>query len=292
MISIVMAPPGSPQVSTVHAPTLAGIEHPLAGEVLNAVRQHGAIPVRLWGLINSLAVARPPDYRARLRCWRLRYWGAVRELLKAKLLYRHGPIICSTDFATRPKSGSRPRSNQPLVSPSVGASNSKTSGSNAVVTPDKTSRSGVQALETQIVGENQGPPTSAWEPKSAVPTAAEITAAARALARRCRKPKRWTGWLHGKRMWRLKPVVVPGGRTLQAYVVRRGWVYVALPNTPEHAGRFFDLYRAEDVQIAKDPHATILGSLKAGRKERPSLLKQQTARLNGIRRSRLESKAK
>ncbi len=90
MISIVIAPPTAPQVNVIHALSLAGIEHPLAGEVLNAVRQHGAKPVPLWRLINSLAVARQPDYRARLRCWRLRYWGAILELLRAKLLWRHG----------------------------------------------------------------------------------------------------------------------------------------------------------------------------------------------------------
>jgi hypothetical protein len=85
-------------------------------------------------------------------------------------------------------------------------------------------------------------------------------------------------------MWRLKSVVVPGGRTLPAYVVRRNMVLVALPDTSEYECRFFERYQARDVRIAKDPNAILLGRLKAGRKERPSLLKQETARRNGTRR--------
>jgi len=291
MISIVIAPPTAPQVNVIHALSLAGIEHPLAGEVLNAVRQHGAKPVPLWRLINSLAVARQPDYRARLRCWRLRYWGALLELLRAKLLWRHGDLICSRDFAIHPKPGLRRRcypghsSGQAPLSSCVGASNSKTSGSNAVVTPAKTSGSGVQALETQIVGTNYKPPTSAREPKSAVPTATEISAAARSLARlRRTQPRKWTGWLHGEHCWRGRLVVLPGGEA--APLIWCGRKRILLQNIHDLPFREWLLWgarREKEVKLFRHPSAVALGRMKRGVRERKSEAKARAARLNGLR---------
>jgi hypothetical protein len=103
MILSIVTPPTAQQVNPGHSLRSAGIEHPLAGKVLNTVRQHGSTPANLWRVINTLADAENPDYRARRRCWRLRYWGAIRELLKAKLLFRHGPLISTSEFAV-PKS--------------------------------------------------------------------------------------------------------------------------------------------------------------------------------------------
>jgi hypothetical protein len=60
-------------------------------------------------------------------------------------------------------------------------------------------------------------------------------------------------------------------------------VYVALPHTPEYLGRIIERYRAEDVQIAKDQHAALLGSLKRGFVDRKSEAKARAARLNGLR---------
>jgi hypothetical protein len=63
--------------------------------------------------------------------------------------------------------------------------------------------------------------------------------------------------------------------------VRRGWVYVLTPDEPEFAGRIFDRYRADEVQVHRVPEAQILGHLKAGVRERPSARKAAACRANG-----------
>ena len=195
------------------------------------MRQHGKNPVGLWRVVNGLANTRNPDSRARRRCWRLRYLCAFRELLRAGALVRHGPLIALQDFATRP----RPRLPRRLP-PSVGGSARKLTGSNPVVVPAATAQNDPQATELKLVSGDANRVGSAPEGKSAPPTLAEITEAARRLAQRPRRRKKWSGWLNGERMWRLREVIVPGGQVLPAYFVRRNWVYALLPDTPEYRG--------------------------------------------------------
>ncbi len=178
MIDIVIAPLSAPQVFT--AP-LGGVQHPLAPEVMAAVRQRGPKPVVLWSLINSLANARNPDYRAVRRCWRLRYWGAVRELLKTKLLFRHGPLIATRDFAFKPepKTAKHP-------SPSVAKTVCQTAGSNAVMTVTAKGMEDGQLIQNELASSRGRmlavPPKS----ENAKPTAEQISAAASLLAMRPR----------------------------------------------------------------------------------------------------------
>jgi len=87
-------------------------------EVTRALRQHGPAPVASWRVVNGLADARDPDSRAQRRCLRLRYLGALRDLVRAKIVYRHVGLIALQDFALRPKR----RLSQPL-SPFVVNSN-------------------------------------------------------------------------------------------------------------------------------------------------------------------------
>ncbi len=277
----IIAPP------QVYAPPLGGVQHPLAPEFLEAIRQRGPAPVALWKLINTLADTRQPDSRARRRCWRLRYWGACRELRKAKLLYRHGPLVCLSDFATRPKPRSqgrrpsRPRNSEVHLLPTVGALASKTGGSNRVTATPRTPRIDPQATEHELVAGNQTESVSSAEAKSAPPSVAE---AAAALARRPRKVERpWTGYLAGERIKRGWLVQVPSGEVLPVYIALRSKIFVALPDEPRYADRVFDRYDADQVRRVKMPEAQLLGSLKAGIKERPSLRKQEAARANGRR---------
>lgn len=178
----VIAPTTAPQV---HVLALAGIQHPLAGEVLNALRPYGQTPVSLWKIINSLADARQPGSRTMRRCWRLRYWGAVRELRRAGLLFRHGSLIALKDFATKPK----PRSPTRLA-PSVGRSTSENSGSVPLMARVETSTKHEQTVRHELTSGNAKAFACAPETKSAMPTASEIKAAASALARRPRNVKR------------------------------------------------------------------------------------------------------
>jgi hypothetical protein len=68
---------------------------------------------------------------------------------------------------------------------------------------------------------------------------------------------------------RLTPVIVPGGRVLPSYFVRRGFVFVLLPDEPEFAGRIFERYRAKDVRVYRSPDAALLGRLPPRLGSRP-----------------------
>lgn len=281
----IIAPSDAPQVFT---PPFGGVAHPLAPEVMNAMRQRGSTPVGLWRVINGLAKARQPEARAQRRCLCLRFWGAARELLRVKALVRHGPLIATSNFATRPKPRSqvrrpsRPVNGKVPLLPSVGASTSKKGGSSPVVAGLRVPPNHRQPTDRELVSGDANVFGCAPEAKSATPTAAEISAAASALARRPRKVKRpWTGYLDGERVKRGTLVQVPGGDILPVYVALRGRVLVALPDEPRYADRAFARYGADQVRRVKLPEARLLGSLKAGTKEVFSLRKQEAARANG-----------
>lgn len=259
---IVIAPLNAPQA---YVPPLNGVAHPLAPEVMNAMLRLGSRPVSLWRVINGLAKARQPQGRDQRRCLCLRFWGAVRELLRFGVLFRHGGQIATVNFATRP----RPKSPR-CLSLSVGRSASEIGGSSPEATGMKKEPNRPQAPEPELVAVNQSTPPAVPEQKSAAPTPAEISAAARALAQQPRRRKKLTGWLHGRRVTRLTPVIVPGGQVLPAHFVRRGFAYVLLPDTPEYRDRVYERYRAEDVRIYRSPHAALLGRLppRAGRRPR------------------------
>ena len=89
----IIAPASAPQISHQF---LAGVQHPLAPELIQAVRGHGNRPVGLWRAINQLASARKPNTRDQGRCLCLRFWGAARELVKVGLLFRHDGLIATT----------------------------------------------------------------------------------------------------------------------------------------------------------------------------------------------------
>lgn len=272
----IIAPLDAPQVYT---PPLAGVEHPLAPEVMQAMRQHGKNPVGLWRVINGLAKARQPQGRDQRRCLCLRFWGAVRELLRFKVLYRHGPLIATSNFATRPKPRSHRR--RPVL-PSVGTSTSKMTGSSPVVVGVRAHHNHQQPTDLKLVSGDASAFGCGPQMKSATPSVAEISAAARSLARRPRKVKRpWTGYLDGERVKRGTLVQVPTGEVLPAYVVLRNKVFVALPDEPRYADRVFERYDADQVRRVKLPEARLLGSLKAGTEEVFSLRKQEAARANG-----------
>jgi hypothetical protein len=270
VITFIVAPPSAPQANALAA---AGVQHPLAPEVMAAVRQHGPAPIGLWRVINGLANARNPDYRARRRCWRLRFWGAVRQLLKAKLLFRHGPLIATRDFAFKPE-----RKTAEHRSLSVAKSVCQTGGSNAVVTVTAKGMAERQLIQDELVSRSGGVMAAPPKSENAKPTAEQISAAASLLAMRPRPWKRkWTGVLDGERLRRRTPVKVPNGDVLAAFAIQRGKVFVF---APEGSGRFWDCYDASEVRRIKNPAAVLMGSLKHGVRERQSSRKRAAARAN------------
>jgi hypothetical protein len=115
------------------------------------------------------------------------------------------------------------------------------------------------------------------------PNAAQITAAARSLARQPRnQPRRWTGWLHGQHCWRGRLIVLPDGEIAPLF-----WTWrkrVLLKNHMDKEFRDWAVWARrweEDVRLYKNPSAVTLGQRKRGVRERPSIKKLEAARRNG-----------
>ena len=288
MIDII-APTSAPQV---FSPPLTGVQHPLAPEAMDAMLRHGNTPVSLWRVINGLAKARQPQGRDQRRCLCLRFWGAFRELLKAEKLFRRGSLISMVNISSQAKLPARTHNQRlhstanPSRMPSVGSSNTQAGGSNPPADVPKTYHNFKQQPQRQVLTLSPGMNSDVAVSKSAGPNDSNVSAASRALARRPRMKKKWTGWLGGERLWRLKNVILPGGKLGEVYFVRRGWVYVLLPETAEFKDQLFQRYRAEEVQIYRSPEAVMLGRQKRGVRERWSALKTASARVNGLRPTR------
>jgi len=258
------------------------------------MRQRGPTPVSLWHVINGLANARNPNSRARRRCLRLCFWGAIRELSMAGLLFRHGPLIALARFATMPKPRtpnqhpSRQPGNAHRLSPSAGEATSETGGSNPVLPSAESASKNAQMIEGQVVIEFEPPLPCTSDTKSA-PAPEIVTNAARALARLPRhRKRRWSGWLDSNtRVWRGRRIILPSGELAHAYGCLRNnlvWSF-----HPERLLGGFDeplqwgVLPADCVRVYQDPNAKLLGGRKLGRTERSSFVKRQTARQNGSR---------
>ena len=119
-------------------------------------------------------------------------------------------------------------------------------------------------------------------------SAAEASSAASALAKLPRKKKRWSGWIGSTRSYRWMPIKLPNGELVFAMGALRGrvvWSRVPgeLTGGLEEAGVSWGVVPASRVKFVKNFSAACLGSLKAGRKERPSAVKAASARANGCR---------
>jgi len=268
---IIVAPATAPQVFT---PPLRGVQHPLAPAVMTAIRQHGPTPVNLWTIVNTLAKAQMSGDRKHHESWRLRFWGAIRELQRAELLFRHRSWIALKDFVFRPRI--KPVESLP---PSVGESACQNGRSNTVTANGEPRIEFKHPAANKLEIVNQRSEVAPPESKSARPSMGEISAAASTLAKRPRPQiRKWTGNLHGERIRRRTPVLLPNGDVRPAYVVLRGFVLVI---APEGTGRIYDRYRVSEVQRVKNSAAQLLGSLKRGVIEIKSVAKAAAARRNG-----------
>jgi len=268
---IIIAPASSPQV---YVPPLRGVLHPLAPAVMAAVRQQGQAPINMWSIINVLAKAQKPIDRDHHEFWRLRFWGAIRELQGVGLLFRHRSMITFMDFVARPKCKTAKS-----LSPSARKSDSQKTESNAPGAMTETPLEFKHPPANKIAAGNRSTLADTPETKSATPTMEEISTAASTLAQRPRpRQRKWTGFLHGERLRRRSLVMVPNGDVRPAYIILRGKVYVI---APEGSGRFYDRYDASEVRWVKNPAAVALGQLKRGVREHKSSAKANSARRNG-----------
>ena len=287
MISVIMAPADSPQVAfpepkSSPEPELDDTDR----RIVDAVRERE--PVHVWHLSGFLTADIGGQERCAGRNARSELWYRIQKLKERGVLHGIGRSGVTTNPAHRRSAPGRSTPRQPIVT-------------------NRPKRKTVSASATQ----EQPPPTKllyppatelvspspreihlrqpVQEPKSAliVGTSAELTAAGRVLARLPRKQaKQWTGFLGGQRSWRGRLVRTPVGDVLPLVMSNRGRVLLSHPDfetLPITELRNRTIWKADQVGLAKHPAAVALGRSKRGTKERPSALKQATARANGLR---------
>ncbi len=279
---IIIAPPAPSQIAAPKVPS--SLAPPrldwLDEQLLEHLRSAGTC--KTWTLLNAVVNDQCPRDRADGRRQRLCLLERLRCLRKLGLVFPTGRNGVS---ATKPD----PTQRQPAMRRrrrTVARSASVRAGSGA--TASKPSTPEFRALQAwvQVIAANRRtpPPPPAPAKTKSVPDPAQVAQAARSLARLPRnQPRRLTGWLHGEHCWRGRLLVLADGEIAPLLWCSRGRVLLRnhremeWPDFLRWGGR-----REPDVRFHKCPEAVLLGSLKAGVKERPSRRKQEAARRNGL----------
>ena len=106
--------------------------------------------------------------------------------------------------------------------------------------------------------------------------------AAKTLARLPRKSKRERkDRPEGDHRWHGKPVILPDGSPGRLMQLHRDKALVCIYDATAIEGFRVQPFHRRELRLGKHPAAVILGSRKAGVRERPSAVKQATARRNG-----------
>ena len=262
---------------------LRGVQHPRAPKVLDFMRQQAGGPVNMWRVVNALtkAEAKDGDDRGQRRFRRLCFWVAIRELLRVKLLFRHYDQIATANFGYRPRRKSVRNAHQHARRLA-----SEMPGSNQAEAKLEVAGKPTQPIEIKPVTMKTTTQANPSITENAKPSLEQISCAASLIAmkdrprprsrRNCRK---CAGYLGGERIRRMSLFRVPTDEILPVCLIHRGWVYVM--REPESPRLFIERFKTSEVQRIKNPAAVLLGRLKAGRKERPSLAKAAAARRNG-----------
>ena len=120
--------------------------------------------------------------------------------------------------------------------------------------------------------------------RSTPATVNEVSWAASSLRfmRTARKgPKKWSGFVRGRRVWRGQSVLLPDGSVGEIYGARRGRVVVKVSDPRIITGEQIIVANQDEVKIIKSACAILLGSRKKGTSEQPSLVKAAAAHANG-----------
>lgn len=244
-----------------------------------------------WSLLNAVANEQSPRDRTAGQLLRLQLWDRLKRLRGLGLAFTQGRNRVSSSkpdpAARRPAVRRRRRNVRGLR---AFRAVSADTGSGSQQAPCATHQ-----VHRQMVREPSipCPPTIQIEKTVSGNEPQGISEAARQLAKLPRRPRRvWSGWIDDKvRSYRNLPVRLPGGEQVYAFGARRGLlVYVRepdlCPGDPDLAGRSWGVVRASEVEVVRNPHAVLLGQMKAGTRERPSPSKAATARRNGAKPAR------
>jgi len=256
-------------------------------------RLHEAESCPIWSLLNLVADAQSPRDRTSGQLLRLQLWDRLKRLRRLGLAFTEGRNRVSSSkpapAAQRPAVRGRRRTVRGLR---AFRAVSADTGSGSQQAPCATHQ-----VQRQMVSEPSipCPPTIQIEKTVSGNVPERISEAARRLAKLPRnQPRKLTGWLHGQQCWRGRLLALPDGEVAPLYWCCRGRVLLAGyrddplvdENTEFIKHLLWAVRREKDVRLYKRPEAVLLGSGKAGVKERPSLRKQEAARRNGAKPAR------
>ncbi len=129
-------------------------------------------------------------------------------------------------------------------------------------------------------------------PAERVAEAAAALGSLKADCRQRRRDRRYTGVVAGRRRPVGQLVKLPTGQVAKLLCAIRGKAFVTWQDEECIHPTQLATLNASDLVVVKNPAAVLLGSLKRGVKERPSLRKQRAARRNGDWRSRTNQRRK
>jgi hypothetical protein len=282
LFNVIAAPPSAPQIAvpTPLPPSKPPRLDPTDELLLEHLRDAGACPV--WVLLNSVTDALMPPDRASGRLLRVQLWDRLKRLRKLGLAFTLGRNRISADKPD-PTTRRHVRSRRQTV---TGSRSAPAVSAVALSTTHDLRCPGIVPPDQGIVSSEQASAlVTEPEQTESAPAPSEITQAARSLARLPRsQPRRLTGWLHGEHCWRGRLVVLPDGERASILWCSRGRILLRNYRDLDFADyALWGARREHQVRFHKSPEAILLGSLKAGVKERPSRLKQDAARRNGCK---------
>ena len=275
--------------------------------------------VRSWTLVNEITKSVKPSSEAERRRIVRSLLQRLKALLHSKVIRRAGrhhvylhvdgrPAPLSPFTRNIPRRRRRVRRRQ--VSPSRVASMATAHNSDAVSTPspqpsqshDSSGVKGVCDCPPTGTTSVESPKTKSADARVPVcngivpaPTSQVSSLALGIMLRiallRCGSrlarwrwlpPKKWTGYLHGQRCWVGRRVMMPDGMRGALLSARRGRATVFADSRRYLAESRVRELHERNLVLLKLPHAVMLGSLKRGKRERPSERKAEACRRNGL----------
>ena len=103
----------------------------------------------------------------------------------------------------------------------------------------------------------------------------------RRAARTIRRQRIYTGVVGGRRAWRHMKVILADGRIAELFMAKRGVAVVTWMDEFAVRPNKIGACRTDELRPFKLPSAVLLGSLKRGIIEKPSLRKAKAAQING-----------
>ena len=256
---------------------------PIDQQIVALLGQSGRYGLAAWTLLDQVAASQNPFSRSERRRLRLAAWQRLSRLVRKGMV--HWLNRKSVSLWKMPRMRVKRRRRTVTGSAPVQAGSTL----REQLPREISFRTDVVGFQLQSANWPQLPPVSeVGKTQSARPPEMFSAGAARALASLPRRPRRiWSGWIDQQtRSYRNMPIQLPTGEQAYIFGVRRGMcVYVREPDMcagdPDQLYKTWGVLPARAIKVLKNPHAIVLGQLKAGTRERRYILKAASARRNG-----------